>query len=119
MFGQTKQLGRRFRTQLQKVKKKSAATTQKTYSIKPKSTKRREAGTIKAALLAVYHQDFRAARQALKNEGYKGSLKMKKGMAMHTKIAELRKARAAGGSSASGSSGIATAGSVSVMNVPK
>ena len=94
---------RRLQSQLQKAKKAAAAKTQNTGPHKRvKNAARREAGKLKAASLATYHQDFRAARQALKDEGYTGSLKLKKGLAMHTKIVELKQRRLAG-ATASGS----------------
>ena len=64
-------------------------------SLKPKSAGRKEVGRLKAESLRLWRQDFSAAREALKREGYKGSLKLKKGMPMYTKIEEMREARAA------------------------
>ena len=103
VLNQTKTVDRRFRTQLEKVNKKCAATPR--GERKPsKSVARVNAGKLKAVSLAMRHKDFKDARQALKDEGYEGSLKVKKGMPMHNKIVELQKARA---SSAAGGSGSA------------
>ena len=98
--------------------KKSVEIASKTHSVKPKSKKRKEAGKIKAASLKLYHEDFRAARKALKDEGYKGSLKMKRGMPMYAKVEELRKVRATRASSSFGSAGSAVPGSVGVTGNP-
>ena len=46
--------------------------------------------------MTTYHQDFRAARQSLKDENYTGSFKLKKGMPMHTKMVELELRRVTG-----------------------
>ena len=89
----TKRVDRRLRTQQQKVSKKFAARP--VYTTVMKSTARKEAGKLKAASLTMWRQDFSTARDALKQEGYKGSLKLKKGMPMYAKIEELRKSRIA------------------------
>ena len=100
---QTKRVDRRFQTQLQKVTKKSTqARFAHAVKKKEKSAARQQAGKTKAVALAAWRKDFRDARQALKDEGYKGSLKLKKGLPMHTKIVELQKARAAAASAPSG-----------------
>lgn len=95
LLGNTKRVERRFRTQQDKVCKKISATARPAYTTKPKSTARKEAGKLKAASLTTWRQDFRVAREALKQEGYAGSLKLKKGMPMYTKIEEVRKSRVA------------------------
>ena len=59
---------------------------------KQRSPERWEA---KPASLTEWRADFSAARKALKEGGYKGSLVLKKGMPMCMKIQELRHARAA------------------------
>ena len=69
---------------------------------KPKSLARQNAGKIKAASFTSWTNDFKAAREALKQEGYKGSLKLKKGMPMYEKIQEIKKQRVAQASAASG-----------------
>ena len=63
-----------------------------------KSAARRQAGKLRAEALTSWRQEFKAAREALKEEGYKGSLKLKKGMPMYNKIQEVRKGRAAAAS---------------------
>ena len=103
----TKQIGRRFKCQVTKVKKKMAPTARLTT--KPsKSAARQEAGKLKADSLTAWKQDIKTAVAALKEEGYKGSLKFKKGMPVHTKIIELQKARLSGVSSSPGASGSAS-----------
>ena len=96
LVGNTKRVGRRFQTQLRKVTDRiSSLQARSASSLKPKSAGRKEAGKLKAESLRLWRQDFSAAREALKREGYKGSLKLKKGMPMYTKIEEMRQARVA------------------------
>ena len=91
----TQQTSRRLKGQLLKVKKKTAPGPRP--SGRPsKSIKRQEAGKLKAASLTLWLQDCASAREALKKEGYKGSLKVKKGTPVHDKILELQKSRLAG-----------------------
>ena len=103
-------MNRRLQIQLQRTKKAAATKAQNKLPQcrRPKNAARQEAGKLKASSLAVYHQRFRAALQALKDEGYTGSLKLKKGMPMHTKMLELKAKRMAG---VSASSGAGSAGS--------
>jgi len=98
ILGEAKSVDRRLQTQLQKTKKAAAAKAQGMLprSTHLKNSARQEAGKLKASSLAMYHQDFKAARQALKDEGYTGSLKLKKGMPMHTKMLELKEKRVSG-----------------------
>ena len=91
----TKRVGRRFQIQNIRVAKKITAAARPAYATKLKSIRRKEAGKIKAESLATWRQDFSAARAALKQEGYTGSLKLKKGMPMYTKIEEVRRTRIA------------------------
>ncbi len=73
----TKRISRRFQGQVQKVKKQ---TTQRLCSSgnTAKSARRKVAGRLKAASLTSWRQECASAREALKKEGYKGSLKVKK-----------------------------------------
>ena len=98
ILGEAKSVDRRLQTQLQKTKKATAAKAQGTLPRggRLKNTARQAAGKLKAASLEMCHQDFKAARQALKDEGYTGSLKLKKGMPMHTKMLELKERRVPG-----------------------
>ena len=95
ILNSSKQVGRRFRNQVLKVKKKHAPVVRS--CTKTKSVARQEAGKVKVASLASWRQECARARAALKQEGYKGSMKVKKGEAVHKKIVELRQARVAGG----------------------
>ena len=58
----------------------------------PKSDARRAAGKRKADSLTSWRAEFTAARKALQDTGYTGSLCLKKGMPMYTKIQEIRQA---------------------------
>ena len=97
----TKRVDRRLRTLQQKVSTKIAkvACPLRTIAMKSngtiamKSIARKEAGKVKAASLTSWRQDFRAARDALKQEGYTGSLKLRKDMPMYAKIQQVRRAR--------------------------
>ena len=62
---------------------------------KLKSEKRQAAGKIKSASLAEWRAELCGARQELKNEGYTGSLKFKKGMRLYQKVQEKRQAKLA------------------------
>ena len=62
-------------------------------TIAMKSIARKEAGKVQAASLTSWRQDFRAARDALKQEGDTGSLKLRKDMPMYAKIQQVRRAR--------------------------
>ena len=102
ILSQTKVIDRRFRTQVEKVKKKTAKAAR--FETKPKSVARQNAGKLKAAFLTLRNKTFKDAVAALKAEGYKGSLKIKKGMPVHNKMVELQKAQAASASTARSSS---------------
>ena len=102
ILSQTKIIDRRFRTQVEKVKKKTAKAAR--FETKPKSVARKNAGKLKAAFLTTRNKTFKDAVEALKAEGYKGSLKIKKGMPVHNKMVELQKAQAASASTARSSS---------------
>ena len=93
-------VGRRFQNQAQKVAKK--LTPVASAGGKTKSVARREAGKVKAASLVAWRQECAKAPAALKQEGYKGSMKVKPGQAVHNKITELRQSSAAGAASSSG-----------------
>ena len=92
-----KQINRRMRRQVESAEKKACVANLKSAQrgSKVKSVARQNAGKTKAVALASWHKDVRAARQALKNEGYTGSLNLKKGMPVHQKITEIQNARAA------------------------
>ena len=110
ILGEAKSVDRRLQTQLQKTKKAAEAKAQdKSRSTRLKNAARQEAGKLKAGSLTMYHQDFKAARQALKDEGYTGSLKLKKGMPMHTKMLELKERRVAGVAASGGAGSQAAA----------
>ena len=70
-----------------------------------KSKKRQDAGKNKASSLALWRAECAEARQALKDEGYTGSLKFKKGLPLYEKIREIRQAALSG--SAQGGAGSA------------
>ena len=57
------------------------------------SEPRRRAGQKKTESLAGWRQDFTAARTALNEEGYKGSLKLNKDGPLYQKIQSIRQAR--------------------------
>ena len=96
LVGSTKRVGRRFQTQLRKVTDRiSSLQASSASSLKPKSVARKEAGKLKAESLRLWRQDFSAAREALKREGYKGSLKLKKGVPMYINLKKCGKARVA------------------------
>lgn len=90
-----KQIDRRMQRQARAAEKKAVVASSGPRTLKAKSAARRNAGKVKAEALASWHADVRVARQALKNEGYTGSLNLKKGMPMHQKIMEIQNARAA------------------------
>ena len=77
------------------------------YTTVMKSAARKEAGKVKAASLTSWKQDVKAACEALKQEGYKGSLNLKKGSRLYAKIEVMRKGQAA--ASGSGASVSASA----------
>ena len=81
---------RRLRIQSQKSKKST-----------PKSTARKEAGKKKNGSLALWMQACKDARSALKEEGYAGSVNLKRGGPLHTKALDLFKDRTAARASAS------------------
>jgi len=83
----------RLKTQVQMVAKHRKA----------KSSGRREAGKSKAVALKQWQQDVQAAGSALKKEGYTGSLNLKKGGALYSKILQLRSSRGTRSASASAS----------------
>ena len=83
---------KRLESQTQRVKQKLASTVAKPCLKKPKSKNRQDAGKRKAGSLKSWHAEFMAARKALKDTGYTGSLRLKKGMPMYAKIQELRQA---------------------------
>lgn len=68
---------------------------------KAKSSGRREAGKSKAAALGQWQQEVKAASEALKKEGYQGSLNLKKSGHLYSKILELRGAPGASSSAVS------------------
>ena len=76
ILGQAKIMDRRFRIQVEKVKKKIIPKVR--LQEKSKSVARQNAGKIKAASFTMRNSLFKDAIQALKAEGYKGSLKIKK-----------------------------------------
>ena len=98
ILSRAKALDRRFRTQLEKIKKK--LTPKGRFETKPKSVARQNAGKLKAASLATRNKTFKEAVQSLKAENYKGSFTIKKGMPVHSRMIELQKAQAASASSA-------------------
>ena len=104
VFQSAKKISRRFEGQVQKAKKK-AAQSRRPSATPSKSVKRQEAGKLKAVSLTSWRQDCASAREALKKEGYKGSLKVKKGMPMYEKVLAIQKGRIAGTSSPCGTGG--------------
>ena len=82
--------------QLRKLKDKLTKLTQKsltTCQSKPKSKKRQAAGKRAAASLDTWRSDFSKACKTLKEEGYRGSLNVRKGGAVFKKIQEMKKDR--------------------------
>ena len=88
-------MDKRFKSQLVKVARQLQGSGTATCLKRNKSSARQNAGKRKTASLTEWRADFSAARMALKEGGYKGSLVLKKGMPMYMKIQELRHARAA------------------------
>lgn len=83
---------RRLRMQTQRVVakllgKRSLATS----ASKPKSPKRVAAGRLKAVSLVKWTKDLRDAREALRNEGYEGSLKLAKGTPLYEKADAMKR----------------------------
>lgn len=60
---------------------------------RPRSAARRLAGMVKAASLVQHQQDLREAREQLRGEGYTGSLYMKKGSAVHSRVQSIKRRR--------------------------
>jgi len=100
VISSSKQVSRRFQSHVRQVKKKIAPVAP--LRSKTKSAARQEAGKVKAASLETWRQECANARTALKQDGYKGSMKVKQGGAVHNKIIELRQAADAGASRSSG-----------------
>ena len=82
---QVRKVAARLAKQVQSAASKSAA--------KPKSEKRQAAGKRKATSLIAWHTEFSEARQALKDEGYTGTFKLKKGLPLYEKIQAKRRAK--------------------------
>ena len=61
----------------------------------PKSKRRQEAGKRKTESLSPWRAEVSTACQELRNEGYKGSLKLKRGMPLYERIQTHRQARLA------------------------
>ena len=76
------------------MKKKTTPVNR--WEAKTKSVARQEAGKIKVASLSTWRQECASARAALKQEGYKGSMKVRKGTAVYDKIIALRQVQDAG-----------------------
>ena len=87
-----KRFDTRLERQARRVAEKLASTVAKPCLKKPKSKNRQDAGKRKAGSLQSWHAEFMAARKALKDTGYTGSLLLKKGMPMYATIQELRQA---------------------------
>ena len=107
VLNSTKRMDSRFQKQLRQVAKKVVTNWPKKHSKWIPSNARIKAGKKKADSLKTWKEYCSAARLALKEEGYKGSFNLKKGMPMYKKIEEMRRARKTGAqqiSSASGSS---------------
>ena len=58
------------------------------------SVAKREHGKNHAANSEAWKAEVEAARNALRQEGYKGSMCLKAGMPLHSKICEMRTSRA-------------------------
>ena len=100
----TLQKAERFNTRLddqtRRLKEKLAMTVPKQCLKKPKSTKRQDAGKVKVASLRSWQAETLAAIKALRESGYTGSVRVKKGMPVYAKIFELREAKRAAESTA-------------------
>ena len=101
MRGKAKSIKGRQAVQARQLMKKLAKKNRnaaQTAAKRPKSVARQTAGKRKAASLKSWHARFRQARQALQDEGYTGSLKLKKGMPLYEKMQQMQRAGSANGS---------------------
>ena len=62
---------------------------------KTKNASCQETGKVKAASLTVWRQECANARAILKQESYKGSIKVKQGRVVYAKIKEIRQSQSA------------------------
>ena len=84
-------LQRRLKTQAERVSRK--VKTKKYKCTAPKSKAHQKAGKRNAHSLKEWQGDFKGARDALKADGYKGTLKIKNGLPVYGKMQEMRQGR--------------------------
>jgi len=96
---EVKQQGSKHKRELNNLTKRVAsrllkdANSGKRVAKAPASEKRAAAGKLKAVALSSWKQDFSEACKMLKDEGYKGSFCLKKGMPVDEKIQSIRRGR--------------------------
>ena len=81
------------RAQLAQSSKRQVQIAASKSSAKPNSETRQAAGKRKTTSLTAWHTEFSEARQALKDEGYTGTLQLEKGLRVYEKITERRPAQ--------------------------
>ena len=91
-----RKIDRRLRQQVRRASEKFTRMQGHNEAALPpraKSKKRQEAGKGKATSLGPWRAEFSEARQELKDEGYTGSLKLKRGMPLYDRIQAKRQAK--------------------------